>query len=345
LLSFFLFSGQEVFLATLTTNDYVGETSLLTNTKINANVTARTDCVLLKLEGVNFQLFLKSAPEVAAIFEQRVTVRTSDRLKKIPFFTAVKENKPWSKLDILASLFVFENFDKGEIICREGEEGNKFYVVVTGSCEAKIRRSADESKRAKEIAAMFAEGTKEKAKKATEHHDKEQKFLNQLNQENASPTAEASEYILDIISPEAKACWFGEISLLKNTPRMATITAITDVTCLSITRELWQRFTQCAPELKESVESLLTQRTATMLKSMNLFKHVIENKPFSKMDIIGGLFQYEALQENTVIWYTNYSCYTATSNSTSHRNSYINFPLFIFWCSGNLMTRALASIS
>lgn len=38
---------------------------------------------------------------LAQVLQARISQRTADRMRRIPFFAAVRENKPWSKLDIL----------------------------------------------------------------------------------------------------------------------------------------------------------------------------------------------------------------------------------------------------
>ena len=45
--------------------------------------------------------FLQIAPEMVEVLQSRISQRTAERMRKIPFFGAVRENKPWSKLDIL----------------------------------------------------------------------------------------------------------------------------------------------------------------------------------------------------------------------------------------------------
>ena len=64
-------------------------------------------------DGENFQKFLAVVPEVESLFRQRVNVRTSERLRTIPFFRNVRENKPFCKLDLLGALFTFEEFAPG----------------------------------------------------------------------------------------------------------------------------------------------------------------------------------------------------------------------------------------
>jgi CRP-like cAMP-binding protein len=79
-------------------NDWFGENSLLGSTRCTATVNATNKVMLLKLNAVDFKRFLSIAPELEEVLRERISVRTADRLKKIPFFTAVRENKPWSKL-------------------------------------------------------------------------------------------------------------------------------------------------------------------------------------------------------------------------------------------------------
>jgi hypothetical protein len=65
------------------------------------------------------------SPEISDELNSVISVRTAQTLANIPFFKSVKENKPWSKLGILGSMFQFEHFVEGATVVKEGEIGDK----------------------------------------------------------------------------------------------------------------------------------------------------------------------------------------------------------------------------
>lgn len=125
--------GEPVVLARLGQNNYFGETSLMNDNKCNATVVSVEDSILLRLHKSQFDRFLAVAPELEDVFVSRMSARTAARLRRIPFFFHIKENKPWNKLDLLGGLFVFETMKKGEMIFEEGSVGEKFYVIIDGN--------------------------------------------------------------------------------------------------------------------------------------------------------------------------------------------------------------------
>lgn len=239
------------FLNELRENDWFGENSLLGSSRCTATVNATNKVMLLKLNAADFKRFLSIAPELEEVLRERISVRTADRLKKIPFFTAVRENKPWSKLDLLGGLFTFEEFDKGAIVFSEGSVGDRFYVIVSGEVQASARREGEGDV---------------------------------------------------VLSHLVSNMWFGEIALMKDTTRTATLKCMTDCVLISITAEYWKRFLNIAPELVKPFQSMLDHRTANILKSLKIFKHVHENRPWNKLEMLSSMTQYITYAPNEVIY-------------------------------------------
>lgn len=85
--------------------------------------------------------------------------------------------------------------------------------------------------------------------------------------------------------------WFGEIALLRDTTRTATIRVVSEPNCLllSLNRQNFSKFCLVAPELRAHFVSLLEQRTAQSLKNLKPFSAVRENRNFSKLEMIASL--------------------------------------------------------
>ena len=106
---------------------------------------------------LQFAKFLAIAPDLHAHFASLVTHRTANILRCLDFLhknihevctrslppqaltTCMRsQNKPWSKLELLCSMFSFEHYDANQVVVKRGEgvsETNKFYVIAVGSVE------------------------------------------------------------------------------------------------------------------------------------------------------------------------------------------------------------------
>jgi len=80
------------------------------------------------------------------------------------------------------------------------------------------------------------------------------------------------------------------------------VTCLTESTLLSITADKFLKFLTIAPELADPFNSLLNHRTANMLKTLEFVKLIKENKPWSKIEFIGTMFNYEQHGAGETIW-------------------------------------------
>ncbi len=128
-----------------------------------------------------------------------------DRLAKLPFFEGIE----LSLLREIAVLFSTETCNDGESIVHEGDEGNKFYIIVRGKFDI--------------IKSFLDEGEKRVAVLQDGDH-------------------------------------FGEIALLKDIPRTATVRSIGPSVLLSIRRESFHRLTVEYPQILRALERKLLER-------------------------------------------------------------------------------------
>ncbi len=130
---------------------------------------------------------------------------TPERLKAIPIFASLD-------LDALAPLaeqFHTETFEPGFLAIREGDPGDKFYIIVRGSVEVLKRDAEGKEKRL----AVLQDG---------DH--------------------------------------FGEIALLNSVPRGASLRALTQSHCLSLSREQFNTLVAAHPSLRAALESAIAER-------------------------------------------------------------------------------------
>ncbi|NOU69151.1 ATP-binding cassette domain-containing protein [Paenibacillus sp. LMG 31461] len=128
-----------------------------------------------------------------------------DRLAKLPFFEGIAP----PLLKNIAMLFTTETCKEGENVVSEGDEGNKFYIIVRGKFEI-IKRMPDGGERR---VAVLQDG---------DH--------------------------------------FGEIALLHNVPRNATVRAIGPSVLLSVRQEAFHRLMAEHPQILQSLEQTLQKR-------------------------------------------------------------------------------------
>ncbi|WP_135553667.1 ABC transporter transmembrane domain-containing protein [Paenibacillus cymbidii] len=128
-----------------------------------------------------------------------------ERLAKFPFFEGVA----LPLLQDIASLFATETCKEGEPVVSEGEQGNKFYMIVRGKFEVLKRMENGAERRV----AVLQDG---------DH--------------------------------------FGEIALLHNIPRTATVKALGPSVLLSLRQEAFHRLMDEHPNLKLALERILLTR-------------------------------------------------------------------------------------
>ncbi|CAK9108494.1 cAMP-dependent protein kinase regulatory subunit (PKA regulatory subunit) [Durusdinium trenchii] len=94
---------------------------------------AMVDTTILKLDSKRKQAYLKEFGDTkAGILNRVLNLDIRQMLRPIPFLKGVEGNK----LASLAELFVYESFQQGEFVVKEGAEDDSFYLVLHGCLEA-----------------------------------------------------------------------------------------------------------------------------------------------------------------------------------------------------------------
>ncbi len=122
-------SGREVNLGVVAKGGYFGETSLITGKPRNASARAAADSVLLAIDRDAFDTYLLATPEQRELFDKFIRFTSIHRfLKSCTDFSAV----PAKDLQELVNNFSAEFYKEGDVVFRQGTEGDKFYLIESG---------------------------------------------------------------------------------------------------------------------------------------------------------------------------------------------------------------------
>ncbi|KAI3403736.2 PKAR [Candida oxycetoniae] len=152
-----------------------GELALMYNSPRAATAIAATDVTLWALDRLTFRRIL-----LEGTFNRRLMYE--DFLKSIDIFKSLSEHE----LSKLADALSTEMYKEGDVIVREGEQGENFYLIESGTCQVSNKKLGD-------------------IKKLT------------------------------------KGDYFGELALLKEMPRQATVTATNNVIVATLGKSGFQR--------------------------------------------------------------------------------------------------------
>jgi CRP-like cAMP-binding protein len=125
--------GVERMIVKLGRGQYFGEAALVSHKPRNASVRAETPVNLLSLKKKDFDRLVRQYLAVQ-IDEQ---VRYSWLLREMPIF----EELDFAELESLSRLLETEHFQAGQVVCSEGDRGDKFYLVETGELAVTLTKN------------------------------------------------------------------------------------------------------------------------------------------------------------------------------------------------------------
>jgi CRP-like cAMP-binding protein len=115
------------------------------DTPRTATVICSTECVLLSITKEKFSKFLHVAPELGESFHALLNQRMGKELKRYALFAHLsnKKGKAWCAIDMLGSLFVFEQYSAGSLIYSQGARlKRKFFLISLGTVQVKLPSGA-----------------------------------------------------------------------------------------------------------------------------------------------------------------------------------------------------------
>lgn len=190
------------------------------------HVVAVEDSILLTITAPDLENFAAANPDVRVA----LALKSTDfqlQMNSLPFFASL----PQYTLLLLSSLFSVRRYSGGHTICHEGDPGDGFYVLAAGSIEVSARVPSSTSA-------------------STSTPSTPIRHLNPINQQKRFksntivplplPSDEEAIYLGTLSAGDM----IGEISLLFNAPRTATLRAVQDCTLLHLSPASFSSFLQ-----------------------------------------------------------------------------------------------------
>ena len=184
--------------------DLFGEMTCMNRYPRSATVRATTGCVMLEMLKNVLEIVQRNKTLRAQIEDNYRRRALDDHLRTVPIFAGLSQDF----IDGLRSKVDLVRYSKGEIICRQNDLADAFYLVRIGFV------------------------------KVTESHPGGELVLAYLGRGN----------------------YFGEIGLLRDGRRTATVTALDHVELVRISGDDFQEMVQRFPEIRSSLEAVARER-------------------------------------------------------------------------------------
>jgi CRP-like cAMP-binding protein len=129
-------SGKRKVYSHLGEGDFFGEYAFMSRTQHQETATAETDCSLLMISRHTFDGWVAKYPSIRSTVEDFYRRRILARVLTI---TPVFEGVPPDARMALANHFNLKTFKDGETVVKEGESGDCFYLIRSGSVRVTTR--------------------------------------------------------------------------------------------------------------------------------------------------------------------------------------------------------------
>jgi CRP-like cAMP-binding protein len=113
---------------TLTAGDYFGERALITGEPRAATITAQGPVKVMALDREAFNLLLGPLRDV---LDHNMNLRVLGSIKMFEMLSAAEKKK-------LSQSFAYEKHPAGTVIIKQGDKGNKFYILKDGTAKAEV---------------------------------------------------------------------------------------------------------------------------------------------------------------------------------------------------------------
>ncbi len=254
---------DKVVVADLKSGDYFGETAMFVNINRTSTVQTKEKCLFVSVEKTTFENFCAVCPikeKMTSVMKERMVTKLSSL--GIPFLMGI----PGDKLKSLTDLAQIHEIEDGEVIFCEGEKGDRFYIIVHGQVKVETNYDNNEDSNAKD------DGNEPKTK---------------------SPMPKIMETNQKVLGILGAGCYFGEMGLVNDAPRSATVSAMNKTILLSLGKESFQN-------IFASNHNALTEFTLRVLGANSELCHLLAH-PLGLSTFISFLKRNLA-EENIRFW-------------------------------------------
>jgi len=206
--------GRKRVFSHLCEGDFFGEYAFMSRVPHSDEAIAETDCSVLMIDRVTFDEWVEKYPGIQSTIEDFYRQRVLARVLAI---TPVFEGVPAEARLALADHFQLRTFEKGGVVVREGEAGNTFYLIRSGSVDLST-------------SGMGKDG--------------DQVALGKMGEGD----------------------FFGEVALLTDKPRTATVIAREKAELMELARADFEEITAKFPSVRKIVEAYQKQRVQDTIK-------------------------------------------------------------------------------
>lgn len=206
--------GRKRVFSHLCEGDFFGEYAFMSRAPHSDEAIAETDCSLLMIDRVTFDEWVEKYPGIQSTIEDFYRQRVLARVLAI---TPVFEGVPTDARLALADHFKLRTFEQGGVVIREGEAGDTFYLIRSGSVDLST-------------SGMGKDG--------------DQVVLGKMGEGE----------------------FFGEVALLTDKPRTATVVAREKAELMELARADFDQITERFPSVRKIVEAYQKQRVQDTIK-------------------------------------------------------------------------------
>jgi len=206
--------GRKRVFSHLCEGDFFGEHAFMSRVAYSDEAIAETDCNILMIDRATFDKWVEDYPGIQSTVEDFYRQRVLARMLAI---TPVFEGVPSDARLLLANHFQLRIFEKGDIVVREGEAGDTFYLIRSGSVDVSTSGMGK---------------------------DEDQIALGKIGEGD----------------------FFGEVALLTDKPRTATVVACENAELMELSRADFNEITNKFPSVRKIVEAYQKQRVQNTIK-------------------------------------------------------------------------------
>mmetsp|Transcript_27356 Transcript_27356/g.51873 ORF Transcript_27356/g.51873 Transcript_27356/m.51873 type:complete len:643 (+) Transcript_27356:165-2093(+) len=219
---------------------------------------AKTDTLLLMADMEKFDEFLNHNPSLKTQIEAITHSNISDVMKPIPFLKGIKD----TQRQMLAAMCRYEALGAGETCFREGDDGEKLYILLHGSCDVISYRDVD-SKEARGF-----RKTMQTINGELFSDDPSSPRVDVSDEKTGRDTPGGKEKVL--LATLKKGDYFGETALMVNIPRTTTVTTKEKSLFVTIGKHEFHNFLRVVPDVNYRMQQVMKDRMMGKLSSMDI---------------------------------------------------------------------------